>query len=104
MAKTKPNSKGQTFDVTFNKEFKIEESGLRFKLIPRDHQAVKMLTNDPQVGFFYKPMLQVHQLNVGCCIFVYNEGEDKNEIPLYPTDNEFDLSAIYTMIEQGQCI
>lgn len=103
MAKTQPNSKGKTFEVTFCKELKTNY-GLRFKLFPSDLNEVQMFANDAELGFLFKPMLQIHHLNVGCAIFVINEKPQEGDLPICPTDNEYDLDEIYTMIEQGQCI
>lgn len=101
MAKTKPNAKGQTFEVTYAKEFKTNY-GLRFKLFPTDDSRVQVFREE--LNGFFAPMLRIHELNVGCTIFVITEKPQEGDLPIYPTDNEFDLSAIYTMIEQGQCI
>lgn len=103
MAKTQPNSKGQTFDVTYAKEFKTDY-GLRFKLFPSDNKDVQAFATDARLGFFFKPMLQIHHLNVGCAIFVINEKPQEGDLPICPTDNEYDLDEIYKMIENGECV
>lgn len=103
MAKTQPNAKGQTFEVEFYKEFKTNY-GLRFKLFPSDLNEVKMFANDALLGNFFKPMLRIHQLNVGCAIFVINEKPRDGDLPICPTDNEYDLDEIYKMIENGECV
>lgn len=103
MAKTQPNTKGKTFEVTFCKEFKTNY-GLRFKLFPSDLNEVQMFANDAELGFLFKPMLQIHHLNVGCAIFVINEQPIGGDLPICPTDNEYDLDSIYKMIENGECV
>ena len=102
MAKTQPNAKGQTFEVSFNKVFKTNY-GLRFKFFPSDNKDVQAFVNDEMLGFFFKPMLQIHHLNVGCAIFVINEKPQDGDLPICPTDNEYDLDEIYQMIEKGEC-
>lgn len=101
MAKTQPNTKGQTFEVTYAKEFKTNY-GLRFKLFPSYLWEVQAFANG-EMGFLFKPMLQIHHLNVGCAIFVINEQPREGDLPICPTDNEYDLSEIYQMIEKGEC-
>lgn len=103
MDKTQPNAKGKTFEVTFCKEFKTDY-GLRFKLFPSDLSEVQMFANDEQLGFLFKPMLRIHHLNVGCAIFVINEQPREGDLPIAPTDNEYDLEEIYRMIENGECV
>ena len=103
MAKTQPNTKGKTFEVTFEKDFTIS-SGTRFRLFPSDDKRVQAFANDKNLGFFFKPMLRIHHLNVGCAIFVHNECPQEGELPIVPTDNEYDLDEIYSMIENGKCV
>lgn len=102
MAKTQPNSKGKSFKVTYAKEFKTNY-GLRFKLFPSYLWEVQVFANG-ELGFLFKPMLQIHHLNVGCAIFVINEQPREGDLPICPTDNEYDLDEIYKMIENGECV
>ena len=95
------NAKGETFDVTFKKVFQTSY-GLKFMLMPSDDKNVAVFKEEVPM---FKTMLDLNHLNVGCAVFIVREGvNDKHELPLAPTDNEFDLDAIYGMIERGECI
>lgn len=99
MAKVK-NYKGQEFNVEFGIPF-ATNYGLHFMLFPSDDSNVQVFREE--MGGFYAPMLRIHELNIGCTIFVLNEQPMENELPLYPTDNEFDLHEIYKMVANGEC-
>ena len=94
------NAKGDTFEVTFKKVFQTSY-GLKFMLMPSDDTDVKVFKEEVPM---FASMLELNHLNVGCAIFVIKENHQEWELPLAPTDNEFDLDAIYGMIERGECV
>jgi hypothetical protein len=94
------NAKGDTFEVTFKKVF-TTEYGLKFMLMPSDDTDVKVFKEEVPM---FATMLELNHLNVGCAVFIIKENHQEWELPLAPTDNEFDLDAIYGMIERGECV
>lgn len=96
------NVNGQTFEVTFDKVFRTSY-GLPFKLFAFDDERIQPFKTE--MNGFFNMMLVCHNANIGCCVFVINERANyKYELPIAPTDNEYDLDEIYSMVERGECV
>ena len=94
------NHKGKQFEVTFGKRFKTNYD-LEFMLFDSNDCRVNVFREECNL---FKSMLLIHHLNIGCAVFVINRNPIPNyELPIAPTDNEFDLDEIYSMVEKGEC-
>ena len=94
--KTKPNYRGKSFEVTFDKPFKTQ-SGLTFILKREEDIESKMME-------VFATDIRIHIANVGCAIFFRNEPRNENELEFIPFEsNGYIVEEIYSMIEEGEC-
>lgn len=92
--------KGETYNVTFGKTFQTSY-GLKFLLADSNDSRVQVFKEEVPM---FATMLELNHVNVGCAVFIIKENHQEWELPLAPTDNEFDLDEVYGMIKRGECV
>ena len=97
--KTKPNNKGITFDVTFDKEFQVVRPNCTFKFVLKREEDI-----DEEMMKRFRTDIQGQIANVGCVILFTNlpRAERYSIIPY--VSNAPLLEAVHGMIKNGDCI
>ena len=96
--RTKPNYEGQSFDVTFDKEFEVKRN-YTFKFILKREENV-----DPLMMKRFSTDIHIQIATIGCVVLFINlpRVERLSWIPY--VSNAPLLDEIYKMIENGECV
>ena len=96
--RTKENYRGQSFEVTFNKEFEVKRNYI-YRFILRREEDIDTLMMEN-----YATDIHIQIANVGCVILFTNlpRVEKLSIIPY--NSNASLLDEVYRMIESGECI
>jgi hypothetical protein len=97
--KTKPNNKGITFDVTFDKEFQVVKPRYIFKFVLKREEDI-----DEEMMERFRTDIQGQIANVGCVILFTNLPRVERYSIIPYVSNAPLLDAVYKMIENGECI
>lgn len=96
--RTKPNYKGQTFEVTYDKEFEVKRNYI-YRFILRREEDI-----DEVMMYEFGTDIHIQIANVGCVILFTNLPRvEKLSIMPYRSYPPL-LKQIYKMIENGECI
>lgn len=96
--KTKPNYKGESFEVTFDKEFEIRHQ-YTFKFILKregdiDEEMMKRFSTD----------IRIQIATIGCVVLFANMPRTEKLSWIPYVSNAPLLDEVYRMIENGECI
>lgn len=96
--RTKENYRGQTFEVTYDKEFEVKRNYI-YRFILRREEDI-----DPSMMENFATDIHIQIANVGCVILFTNlpRVEKLSIIPC--RSNPPLLKEVYRMIENGECI
>ena len=97
--RTKENYRGQSFDVTFDKVFKVIRPKYTFEFILKREEDI-----DPMMMKLYSTDIRIQIATIGCVVLFTNlpRVERLSWIPY--VSNAPLLDAVYKMIENGECI
>lgn len=97
--KTKPNNKGITFDVTFDKEFQVVRPNYTFKFVLKREEDI-----DEEMMKRFSTDIHIQIATIGCVVLFTNlpRAERLSWIP--HVSNAPLLEAVYKMIENGECL
>jgi hypothetical protein len=96
--KTKPNYKGESFEVTFDKEFEIRHK-YTFKFILKREEDI-----DSRMMDVFATDIRKQIANVGCAVFFSNLPREDGELAFIPYQSNGNLiEEVYRMIENGEC-
>ena len=96
--RTKENYRGQTFEVTFNKEFEVKRNYI-YRFILRREEDI-----DPSMMENFATDIHIQIATVGCVVLFTNlpRVEKLSIIPY--NSNQPLLDEVYRMIENGECV
>lgn len=97
--RTKPNYKGESFEVTFDKVFEVRRN-YTFKFILKKEEDI-----DEVMMKRFGTDIHIQIANVGCAIFFTNLPREDGELAFIPYESSGNLiEEVYRMIENGECI
>ena len=96
--RTKPNYKGQTFEVTFNKEFEVKRNYI-YRFILRREEDI-----DPLMMKRFSTDIHIQIATIGCVILFTNLPRVERYSIIPHVSNAPLLDEVYRMIENGECI
>ena len=96
--RTKPNYKGQTFEVTYDKEFEVKRNYIYRFILRREEDIDKVMMYE------FGTDIHIQIANVGCVILFTNlpRVEKLSIIPY--NSNQPLLDEVYRMIENEECV
>ena len=97
--KTKPNNKGITFDVTFDKEFQVVRPKYTFEFILRREEDI-----DEEMMKRFSTDIRIQIATIGCVVLFTNLPRVERHSIIPYVSNAPLLEAVYKMIENGECI
>lgn len=97
--RTKENYRGQSFDVTFDKVFKVIRPKYTFEFILKREEDI-----DSEMMKRFSTDIRIQIATIGCVVLFVNmpRVESLSWIPY--VSNAPLLDAVYKMIENGECI
>ena len=97
--RTKENYRGQSFDVTFDKVFKVIRPKYTFEFILKREEDI-----DSEMMKLFSTDIRIQIATIGCVVLFTNlpRVERLSWIPY--VSNAPLLDAVYKMIENGECI
>ena len=97
--RTKENYRGQSFDVTFDKVFKVIRPKYTFEFILKREEDI-----DSEMMTRFSTDIRIQIATIGCVVLFTNlpRVERLSWIPY--VSNAPLLDAVYKMIENGECI
>ena len=96
--RTKENYRGQSFEVTFNKEFEVKRNYI-YRFILRREEDI-----DPSMMENFATDIHIQIANVGCVILFTNLPRVERLSIIPYNSNAPLLDKVYRMIENGECI
>lgn len=97
--RTKENYKGQSFDVTFDKVFKVVRPNYTFEFILKrgediDEEMMKRFSTD----------IHIQIATIGCVVLFVNLPRTEKLSVIPHVSNAPLIDEVYKMIENGKCI
>ena len=95
---TKENYRGQSFDVTFDKVFKVVRPNYTFEFVLKREEDI-----DEEIMKRFSTDIHIQIATIGCVVLFTNlpRAERLSWIP--HVSNAPLLEAVYKMIENGEC-
>ena len=97
--RTKENYKGQSFDVTFDKVFKVVRPNYTFEFILRREEDI-----DEEMMKRFSTDIHIQIATIGCVVLFTNLPRVERYSIIPHVSNAPLLEAVYKMIENGECI
>ena len=97
--KTKPNKKGISFDVTYDKEFELVRPKYTFKFVLKREEDIV-----PSMMKLFGTEIHIQIATVGCAIFFTNLPRVERLSVIPHVSNAPLIDEVYRMIENGECI
>ena len=97
--RTKENYRGQSFEVTFDKVFKVVRPNYTFEFILKRLEDV-----DPLMMEQFSTDIHIQIANVGCVILFTNLPRVERLSIVPHNSNAPLIDEVYRMIENGDCI
>lgn len=97
--RTKENYMGKSFEVTFDKEFKVVRPNYTFKFILKREEDI-----DEEMMKRFSTDIRIQIATIGCVVLFTNLPRDERYSIIPHVSNAPLLEAVYKMIENGECI
>ena len=97
--RTKKNYMGKSFDVTFDKEFKVVRPRYTFKFVLKREEDI-----DQTMMKLFGTEIKGQIANVGCVVLFSNLPRVERYSIIPHVSNAPLLDEVYRMIENGECI
>ena len=97
--RTKENYRGQSFEVTFDKEFEVVRPRYTFKFILKREENI-----DPMMMKLYGTEIHIQIATIGCVVLFTNLPRVERYSIIPYVSNAPLLEAVYKMIVNGECI
>ena len=97
--RTKENYRGQSFEVTFDKEFEVIRPKYTFKFVLKREEDI-----DEEMMKLYGTEIHIQLATVGCAIFFTNLPRVERLSVIPHVSNAPLIDEVYRMIENGECI
>lgn len=97
--RTKENYKGESYEVTFDKVFKVNPNKYTYEFILRREEDI-----DPLMMKLFSTDINIQIANIGCVILFTNLPRVERYSIIPHVSNAPLLDAVYKMIENGECI
>ena len=97
--RTKENYRGQSFEVTFDKEFEVVRPRYTFKFILKREENI-----DPMMMKLYSTDIRIQIATIGCVVLFTNLPRVERYSIIPYVSNAPLLEAVYKMIVNGECI
>jgi hypothetical protein len=97
--RTKENYKGESYEVTFDKVFKVVRPNYTFEFILRREEDI-----DEEMMKRFSTDIHIQIATIGCVILFTNLPRVERYSIIPHVSNAPLLEAVYKMIENGECI
>lgn len=97
--RTKENYRGQSFEVTFDKEFEVVRAKYTFKFVLKREEDI-----DEEMMKRFSTDIRIQIATIGCVVLFTNMPRVERLSWIPYVSNGLLLDAVYKMIEEGKCI